>query len=99
MLGKVHVPCDTLNIITVKFNKADPELIKAAVNKLYPGYSYNVSADGTLEIYGLRDKKSAIQTAVKMEMTRQTVLAQAKRFGWRVAEKADGKLELLRARL
>lgn len=92
------MPCDTINIASVKLGKVDPPTLKAAMEAL--GYQpYNWELDGeTLRISGA--VTSADLTAkVKREVTKQSVLSQAKRFGWSAKELPNGKIEVLKARL
>ena len=87
------MPCDTVNTITIDFGKADAGLLKSAMAKLYPGWEYNLVGN-KLTTYGQVDESS-----IKREMSRQSVTAQAKRFGWSVKEQPDGKLLVQKARL
>jgi hypothetical protein len=89
------MPCDTVNTITVDFGKADAELLKSAMAKLYPGLAYALGKNGRLTTSDTRFD----EVAVRKEMGRQTVAAQAKRFGWSVKEQADGKLLMQKGRL
>lgn len=88
------MPCDTVNKISVDFGKADPKLLGAAMAKLYPGLAYSLSKAGKLTTYGSID-----ESAIRKEMSRITVTAQAKRFGWGVKEQKDGTLLLQKGRL
>ena len=91
------MPCDTQNTITVDLGKADMSLLGAAMLKLYPGAVWGLN-DGQLTITG-RYARSLDVSAVKMEMSRQSVLMQAKRFGWSVVEKPNGQLLVQKGRL
>jgi hypothetical protein len=87
------VPCDTSNRFTIDFGKADPKAIEAAMAKLYPGVAY------TLRAGELTSSRRIDLASVRKEMSRQTVMAQAKRFGWGVQEQKDGNLLLQKGRL
>lgn len=89
------MPCDTVNTVTVDFGKADPKLLADAMAKLYPGLSYTLRK-GKLTY---TDWRNVDEAAVRQEMGRATVKAQAKRFGWSVQEQKDGKLLLQKGRL
>lgn len=92
------MPCDTVNTLTIDFNKSAPTAIKAAVSKLYPNAIYLVD-NGKLILSGINESKNDVTVAVRREMSRQTVMAQAKRFGWAVKEQPDGKLLIQKAKL
>ncbi len=92
------MPCDTVNTITVDFGKADPKLLGDAMAKLYPGVDYYLNRDGgTVQLTAYSRRLD--ETLIRKEMTRATVTAQAKRFGWSVKEQADGKLLLQKGKL
>ncbi len=92
------MPCDTINTASVTLGKADPKMVSAAMQAL--GYwegNWSLS-DGQLKIRGQRSSEE-LTAQIKREVTRQTVVAQAKRFGWSVKTTDNGKLQLLKARL
>jgi hypothetical protein len=91
------VPCDQINTASVVLSNADPKLVASAMAKLYPGVRYELNGQ-ELTVIG-RGSRSLDIAEVKREMSRQTVLAQAKRFGWSVKEQPDGKLLIQKARL
>lgn len=67
------------------------------MDKLHPGANWKL-VGGKLTVRGWQ--ASEIDAAsIKREMSRQTVIAQAKRFGWSVREQPDGKLLLAKGRL
>lgn len=79
-------------------DKVQPALLSAAMTALgYAERDWSFSGS-TLRIRGERSNPD-LTAKVKSAITRATVMAQAKRFGWGVKEQPDGKLLLQKARL
>lgn len=101
------MPCDTVSSAKVKFGQETSlPTLNAAIAKLKAdGVVYNVGIarqpDGSLNVF-LVSRESGVsqdtlQFALKREYSRQTVMTQAKRFGWSVKEQPDGKLVVQKA--
>lgn len=92
------MPCDSIRKARVELGAVNPVHLKAAMDKLHPAKQW--SLQGTkLVIAGAGRWDVDHTTAVKQEVGRQAVMAQAKRFGWSVKEQSDGKLLVQKARL
>lgn len=87
------MPCDTIQQTTVDLAKANPDLLKAALQTL--GITEYTFKNGVVTV-----QNSPVDSAViKQAYSKQIVISQAKRFGWGIRELADGKLQILKARL
>lgn len=90
------MPCDTVNSATVILGKVDSGLLKLAMDKLHPGYVYSVRGE-SIVIRGVNTYDVDV-AAIKREISRQAVLRDAKRFGWKATEQPGGKIMLQKAR-
>ena len=94
------MPCDTVNVMTVDLGNVDRTELDAAMDTLYAGMPYSLTARGQLNIQGrVFDSEAEIISKVKRQITKQVVTKQAKRFGWSVKENENGTLRLIKARL
>jgi hypothetical protein len=87
------VPCDTVQTTTVDLGKANPDILKAALEQL--GITRYTFKNGVVTVIGSPVDASVIKQAY----SKQIVFTQAKRFGWGVKTLPDGKLQILKARL
>ena len=89
------MPCDTVNSATVILGKVDSGLLKLAMDKLHPGYVYSVWGE-SIVIRGVNTYDVDV-AAIKREVSKQAVLRDARRFGWKATE-VNGKIMLQKAR-
>lgn len=87
------MPCYTVQETKVNLERANPDILREAMNALgVINYAFNAKT-GTVTVRG----QSVDVADVKRAYSKQVVLTQAKRFGWTVKEQPDGKLQVLKA--
>lgn len=84
------MPCDSVQTTTVEFGKnTDRKLLIQALQAVNVG-RYDLSEDCELTLYGPSRYR---EQEVKREYSKQVVVAQAQKFGWKVAPLEEGRKE------
>ena len=93
------MPCDSIQTTTVEWGKnTDRKALEAALGALgLLAYGYDLSESGTLTLYGGASGQQ--QQQLRREYSKQVVLAQAQKFGWRVAPLEEGRKEVRHVRV
>lgn len=87
------MPCWTIQETKIDLGKVNADILKAAMAAL--GVSdYRMNGNKLI----MRDT-AVTESDVKRAYSKQVVVSQAKRFGWNLKERVDGKLIIMKARL
>ena len=91
------MPCDSLAEAKIDLGKVDRKILASAMTAL--GFSdWRITNNGQLTIRGASASESLV-ASVKQTYAKQVVVAQARRFGWKLTEQPDGKLLVQKARM
>ncbi len=91
------MPCDTVATAAIELGKVDRDHLSKAMTAL--GFDqWGLTRDGKLTIRGANASDS-LTASVKQAYSKQVILSQAKRFGWKVSEKENGQLMVQKQRL
>lgn len=91
------MPCDTVQTATVDLGKVDRQLLERALFDLgIPATQYQYQAStGRLTLNGRAAAATDI-AAIKQSYSKQVVLTQAQKFGWKVKQVGAFKWEVQR---
>lgn len=87
------MPCNTIQTATIKLDKAQPELLKAALAAMGIT-SYNFQS-GVLSLRGMT-MTPKLEAQIKQNYSKQVVLSQAKKFGWQVKETSPFQFNVIK---
>jgi hypothetical protein len=89
------MPCWTIQETKIDLGKVNADILKAALLALGVSSSDYRLSNGKLIMTG----STLTESDVKRAYSKQVVVASAKRFGWGLKERVDGKLVIMKARL